>query len=179
MGIFDSILGALGSQGSSQIDKSQLPSGPQSLLPTEGQQDTPAGGLWDQIQQGLSGKGNLMSIVADTVGQRLNPTGSNVMGGLGTAFAKSDMASKKMEADKAEYKDLLSNVLDDLRSGSDMNRVGMNRDPMTGEIKVDTQTKIPRKIDDIVPQKESSADASSAVSNQKAGSMQDMMTMYQ
>ena len=191
MDIFGNILNALGAGaggGGYQIPQVQtpagqqthllnngLPSGPQSGLSAEGQPT----GLWDKVQKGLAGKGNQMSILADTIGQNLNPTGSNVMGGLGTAFAKSDIAGKKMEADKAEYKDLLSNVLEDLKSGSDMNKVGMVRDPTTGEVKVDTQTRIPRKLDEALPQKESSADASSALSKQKAGSMQDMMTMFQ
>ena len=140
---------------------------------------TPVPGIWDRIQSGVEGKGNQMAILADTIGQQLDPTRSNVMGGLGTAFAKSDMASKKLEADKAEYKDLLTSVLDDLKSNSGMNRVGLKKDPATGDIIVDQQTSIPRKIDEALTQKESSVDASSAKSNQKIGSMQDMMTMYQ
>ena len=186
MDIFSSILGALGAGGGGgyQIPQTQtpagqsagieLPSGPQSALNAEG---NPAG-LWDKVQSGLAGKGNQMTILADTIGQRLNPTGSNVMGGIGTSFAKSDMASGKMEEDKAEYKDLLTSVMEDLKSGSDMNKVGMIKDPATGEIRLDQQTKIPRKIDEALATKESSADASSAKSKQRAGSMQDMMATF-
>ncbi len=177
MDILGSILGALGggNQTVPNQNQYQLPSGSQSGLTAEGE---PAG-LWDKIQQGLSGKGNQMTMLADTIGQRLNPTTSNVMGGLGTAFAKSDMAGKKLEADKAEYKDLLASVLEDLKSDSDMNKIGLVKDPATGNIKLDQQTNIPRKIDETLQKKESSADASSAKSNQTPGTMQDMMNMFQ
>ena len=147
------MISGLGKGSSGMIDKSQLPSGPQSVYNPEPVKNE---GFFSNLLGSLEGKGNQLAIAADTIGQRLNPTSSNVMGGIGTQFAMSDMASKKIAEDKAEYKDMLSQVLEDLKSGSDMNQVGMKRDPLTGEIKLDTQTKIPRRIDDIKPVKESS-----------------------
>jgi len=172
------MLSGLGSGSSGQIDKSQLPSGPQSVYNPEQARDE---GFFSNLMSALEGKGNQLAIMADTAGQRLNPTASNVMGGLGTQFAKSDIASKQIAQDKAEYKNMLTQVLEDLQSGSDMNQVGMKRDPLTGELKIDTQTKIPRKIDETLPTKESSVPASSAASQQpqaQPGSMQSLYDKY-
>ena len=142
--------------------------------------DTGGGsGFFSNLMSALSGKGDVMSIIADQAGQKLSPGGSNIFGGLGTSLAQSKMAGAKMEKDKAASEDLLSKLIKDLGSSSDMNKMTAVRDANTGEIKIDTQTKVPRKIDDTLPQAEKTVSAGSVPESQKSvGSMQDMMKTY-
>jgi len=143
-------------------------------------------GIFANLMKAISSKPDTMRIMADTAGQNLNPTSSNIFGGLGTSLAKSNMAKNKIASDEAGYKSMLSKVLADLTSSSDMNKVGMIRDPTTGEIKLDTQTKIPRKIDNVKLNGEKAVDASSAISQQttqtpiknSSGSMQDLFNLF-
>lgn len=142
--------------------------------------------IFSNLMSALKEKPDTLRIMADTMGQRLSPTSSNIFGGLGTSMAKSAMAQKKIAADEAGYKSILSKVLEDLASGSDMNKVGMIRDPTTGEIKLDTQTKIPKKLDEVQPTGEKVVDASSAISQQpqdqvvqaEPKSMQDLFNIF-
>ena len=50
------------------------------------------------------------------------------------------------------YLNLLMKVIHELRSPSGMNNAKITRDPKTGDIKVNTQTDIPKKIDDTLPE---------------------------
>jgi len=145
---------------------------------TTGGGDTSGGSFFSSLMKSLSGKGDVMSIVADQMGQNLNPTGSNVFGGLGTSLAKSHMAGEKQKQDKSETEDMLSKIIKDLNSSSDMNKVGIMKNP-DGTIKIDQQTNIPKRIDDTLPMKEKSVSADKTQGQRSVGSMADMMKMFE
>lgn len=142
-----------------------------------GMYDTGKGGFFSSLMDALAGKGDVLSIAADQVGQKMNPTGSNVFGGLGTSLAKSKIAGEKQAQDKSETEDMISKIIKDLNSSSDMNKVGIMKNP-DGTIKIDQQTNVPKHIDSTLPTKEKSVSANKTEGQESIGSMQDMMEMY-
>lgn len=140
------------------------------------QNNTSDGGVFSNLMNSLSGKGDTIAMIADMVGQKMNPTSSNVFGGIGSQLAQSGMASKKIEADKEQSQDFLTQLIQDLASGSNMNKATIVKDPISGEIKVDTQTKNPRKIESTLPQMETAQNADQTT--QQPGTMGDMIEAY-
>jgi len=134
------------------------------------------GGIFSNLMNSLSGKGDTISMIADMVGQKMNPTMSNVFGGIGSQLAQSGMAGKKIESDKEQSQDFLTQLIQDLASGSNMNKATIVKDPISGEIKVDTQTKNPRKIESTLPQMETTQNADQTT--QQPGTMGDMIEAY-
>jgi len=135
------------------------------------------GDFFSNLMGAMKGREDVLSIIADQMGQKMSPTGSNVFGGLGTALAKSKLAGEQLEKDKVREEDMLTKVLQELRSPSGMNNAKFARDPVTGEIKVDTQTNIPKKIDETLPT-EKAVPAGGTQQEQKVGSMADMMKAF-
>jgi len=72
---------------------------------------------------------------------------------------------------------MLTKIIQDLGSSSNMNKVGIIKNP-DGTIKVDQQTTIPKHIDDTLPLAEKTVSADKTERQKSVGSMQDMMEMY-
>jgi len=95
---------------------------------------------------------NQMALIMDQMGQKINPTASNVTGGIGSALAKSSMAGQKLEEDKKSSEAFFHNLLKNLQSGSGMNKVTITKDPETGAYKTISQDDIQNATENIPTQ---------------------------
>ena len=144
------------------------------------------GGFFANLMKGLSnatkGKGDQLTMIADTLGQRIAP--GNVFGGIGTGMTKSKMAGEKLANDQQGSAELLRKIIENLSSGSDMNQASFKKDPKTGEITVNETSVVPKELDKITPQKEKSASTSDFQKSSEAsaqttpGSMADLYETY-
>ena len=143
-------------------------------------------GFFANLMKGLSnatkGKGDQLTMIADTLGQRIAP--GNVFGGIGTGMTKSKMAGEKLANDQQGSAELLRKIIENLSSGSDMNQASFKKDPKTGEITVNETSVVPKELDKITPQKEKSAATSDFQKSSEAsaqttpGSMADLYETY-
>lgn len=135
--------------------------------------------LMSKLGGATEGKGDQMAMIADTLGQRMAP--DNIFGGIGTALTKSKMAGEKLAEDEVGLESMLQRIIQDIGSSSDMNKVGIVRDPTTGEVKIDTQTKVAKRMDELPAMKEKSGSTSDftgqtpQTGSAKTGSMSDLV----
>jgi len=144
------------------------------------------GGFFSNLMKGLGnatqGKGDQLTMIADTLGQRMAP--GNIFGGIGTGMVKSKMAGEQLASDQQGSAGLLRKIIENLSSGSDMNQASFKRDPKTGEFTINETSVIPKELDKIQPlQKEKSAATSDfqkspESSAQTPGSMKDLYETY-